>query len=80
MTETDGDAVPGIDSGKHHRQVNQFCLVKLVGAPADRLRRAHAPQRSALQPRSMPAQPARVRQKGRIWPDGDGMDLALIHA
>jgi hypothetical protein len=44
VTETDGDAVPGIAIGKHHRQVNEFlrmhidtqyAAVDLRGAQAD---------------------------------------------
>jgi hypothetical protein len=80
VTETDGDAVPGIDISKHYRQVNQFFLVELlvrlliyfVGhmTLSDQRDRLGPCQRS----------PLAFVKKGRFLPDGDRMDPALIHA
>lgn len=80
VTETDGDAVPGIDIGKHHRQVNELLLVELfahlliyfVG---------HMPLRDQCYSLG-PCQrgPLAFVKKGRFLPDGDGMDFALMHA
>ncbi len=78
VTETDGDAVPGIDIGKHHRQVNKFFLVEpfahllidFVG---------HTPlsdQRYSLGP--CQRCPLAFVKKGQLLPDR--MDQALIHA